>query len=1165
MRKPNFHQNEQGSAILIVLGILTLVLVLALVFVATSRNARAIATAGADYEKAGLIAESAAARAQAVSYYTQSVLVDNIPPDGDVNELVYDHQPYAGSFVVDEKLTHSASAASGTEKFRLVRVQHLKGRKWPTGTSQDVNQNGSVLYTHDKNNKSADHVLYSLFDSTQYGKYLDYSTYNFKDRLSQANYNSNFTYQNILDEDGHVQSRYAFLMIPEGPKFNVNRMVLAGGDGVNDIPFVQSGELANPANFDPNDFTGVDSLQDDGRSYFAITGYEYNDSGDPGKITGLKNNGAYDEGVTLQYGLHPQELRISENVKDLADKLELNDDNNPPQWFNFENLLAINKSLWDKNPGKQLLSFWSLYTTASGLDDREVLYHGDETNIEECSNDSPKINLAYPMHTSWDTISATLSSILESGTVSMADYLANPSNFQDIFGDALASDTDNYVLFKDNDGDITAKVFANLVDFCDSDSIVTYEATVGTGAAAQRLKFDTAENDISNVDIKICGNEKTPAVIGVGLELTNCDRTITNSTVSGQQVWNSSGSGVTDARVRVVLQNYFNDPVDLPKQVRVVIRGKANPWCAGFRTDAGGTTYWLYDRTTSQPISSYGTSNDELDAVLAGIDFSAHAKEFVVDQTVSLSGSLNAREVDDTSINIELNPAFDAQCSQANNVLGKIERSGYWLKVTDILVMTADEITDPNTSLPTTKVMDLVYADGDDHTILWRRNDRNLAWSGNHLVAWAAAQDPRCNHRDWKWFNDSVSGVSGWNWSTNSDNGYVTIGLIKNGSFGIQDKLRKAALALIQSYCKNTSFATGGGSTPVTYATKDLEPELNLIVSALNAVAQTPNTFSTAFIPNAPITSLWQLGAVSRALPAQTINLKKYGGPKGDLKYEDGDAWLLDYFKLNELKAESPFPGKFNPNCFYALAYRYLFANIPANPDPNDTAVYQPGRLNMSDIKRNKFYYDMIKQGGTPIELEYAWTGAQAPSYWDTHSFRGGTGLFAFNPILNFENTQNDANLAPGYADNQSWSPVEAFFNFVVIMNTPKYKTGDTTVGANDRMAESLIGCTAGLLSTRYEYFTVFAIGQSLKYIGQTHTNTRDDYLPVIPVKPEATYVPGTHQGKDFYNQLVNPVKIKASATEEGWYSVLSTQMRLMTIERDCWFNTMRVVRTQLY
>lgn len=1165
MKKLLFHHNERGSAILITLGILTLVLTLALVFVATSRNARAIATAGADYEKAGLVAESAAARAQAVSYYTQSVLIDNIPLDSSVSDLTYDHQPYAGSFMVNDALTHAPSAAGGTEQYRQVRVQHLKGKN--SGGAADTTQNGYVLYTHDKNNKNgAEHLVYNFMASTNYGKYLSVSTANFQNSLGRNNYNSNFTYQNILDADGHVQSRYAFLMIPEGPKFNVNRMVLAGGDGVNNIPFVQGGELAKPADFDPNDFTGVGSLQDDGHSYFAITGYEYNDSTAPGKITGLKNSGAYDEGDTLQYGLHPQELRISDKVKDLADNLELNDDDKPPQWFNYDNLLANNKGLWDS--GTDLRYFWSLYTIESGLDDREVLYHGNEADIEECSNNSPKINLAYPMQTSWDTISNQLSSALAGGT-SVSDLLS--SNFQDILGDALDSDTESHVLFKDDSGsDITSQVFANLVDFCDSDDAITYEATVGTSSA--RLAFDTPKSTFSSLDpsnstfsnqiqVVSSGNEKTPAIIGVGLELTGLDW---KSNKISNNNWQISGTGAMSCHVRVVLQNYFNDPVDLPEKVRMVIRGKINPWFAG-RYRPNSSTPYTYHFFSCKQATNMG--NNDYNSFLNGMDFSLDAVPFVIDteNAANYTGTLVERGVDDTTIDINV-PAADIDCGSFTLPNGPytttIERCGLWLQVTDILVMTADD---------SGNVKDIAFVnDGNGHNIPWRRNSAaNLDFTeatGYRPIVWAVAQDPRCNHKDWKWFDvlhaERIGSLYPYRWGWGTD----TIGLAKYGTglFGMQDNIRRVALTLIQNTCKNGIFATSSSPSSRTYVTKDLEPDLDLTTDTTGTdVVQTRNTFSTAFIPNAPITSLWQLGAVSRGAIAQTINLKKYGGPKGGQKYEDGDAWLLDYFKLNELKADSSFPGKFNPNCFYARAYRYLLANIPANPDPNDTAVYQPGRLSMSDIKHNKFYYDMIKQEGTPIELEHPISGVHAPDYWDTNDYHAPSspsGLFVLNPLLNFEVNGNDENLSPQQAPKQSWSPVEAFFNFVVILNIPKYKESGSTKNANDRMVESLIGCTAGLLSTRYEYFTVFAVGQSLKYLGQTHTSGRDDYIAGNPFNNAA-----------FKAQLINPVQINAktgstaAAQERGWYSVLATQMRLMTIERDCWFNTMRVVHTQLY
>ena len=506
---------------------------------------------------------------------------------------------------------------------------------------------------------------------------------------------------------------------------------------------------------------------------------------------------------------------------------------------------------------------------------------------------------------------------------------------------------------------------------------------------------------------------------------------------------------------------------------------------------------------------------------------------------------------------------------------GNVEVCGLYWDIKDIIVMAAD--SDGN-------LMDLAHIEGNDDTCFLYETDTlttsTVSFQTNLLnidgwpLVWAVAKDPRVNHAntDWVWSKNyptlGSSDLKPTGVETGVENhfgnwdGYNTSlneGFVKSVSANMSKNLRAYALANIQYVCKNLTLSNA----------KDLEPNLNL--KLVSGSDKTTNTFSTAFIPNHPFTSLWQLGAVSRGVPGQTVNLKKYGGPEGGLKYEDGDAWLLDYFKLNEVSPDQPFPGKFNPNCFNALSYRYLLANIPVNVDlvpadstspvdednPDPAWVYQPGRLDIDDVARTRFHYDWIDA---------------AP---DTQVIDLENQLFIFTADLDFEQHQNDEYIAPKQAEKQSWSPVEAFYNFVQIRNAPTYRVAtvqaDGTLSswgaqqkANDRLAESLIGCTAGLLSTRYEYFTVFAIGQSVKYIGQTHTNSRDDYLPLVPVKPEATYVSG-NPGKDFYNQLVNPVKIKVSDTEEGWYSILATQMRLMTIERDCWFNTMKVVRTQLY
>ena len=64
-------------------------------------------------------------------------------------------------------------------------------------------------------------------------------------------------------------------------------------------------------------------------------------------------------------------------------------------------------------------------------------------------------------------------------------------------------------------------------------------------------------------------------------------------------------------------------------------------------------------------------------------------------------------------------------------------------------------------------------------------------------------------------------------------------------------------------------------------------------------------SFSTAYIRNAPMESLWELGAIHRGEPFRTINLKKFSDPDDSTitgKYSDGDAAILDYVKIGPLR-----------------------------------------------------------------------------------------------------------------------------------------------------------------------------------------------------------------------------------------------------------------------
>ena len=96
---------------------------------------------------------------------------------------------------------------------------------------------------------------------------------------------------------------------------------------------------------------------------------------------------------------------------------------------------------------------------------------------------------------------------------------------------------------------------------------------------------------------------------------------------------------------------------------------------------------------------------------------------------------------------------------------------------------------------------------------------------------------------------------------------------------------------------------------------------------------------STAYIRHAPMQSLWELGAIHRGAPWQTINLKcgsKNGVAMGG--YEYGDGHLLDQVALarSTEKADDAVVGMINLNCVATFgggkapfSFKSLFTNFP--------------------------------------------------------------------------------------------------------------------------------------------------------------------------------------------------------------------------------------------
>lgn len=133
------------------------------------------------------------------------------------------------------------------------------------------------------------------------------------------------------------------------------------------------------------------------------------------------------------------------------------------------------------------------------------------------------------------------------------------------------------------------------------------------------------------------------------------------------------------------------------------------------------------------------------------------------------------------------------------------------------------------------------------------------------------------------------------------------------------------------SASESENSSNAGGGTNIDY-----ESGVNFGLGDSKDVAKGYLTYSTAFIRNAPMQSLWELGAIHRAYPNQTVNLKKFTAPARlnedgtknnveNIKYADGDAGMLDQVKIGPLLYVE---GKVNANMRNPIIWQDLFGDI---------------------------------------------------------------------------------------------------------------------------------------------------------------------------------------------------------------------------------------------
>lgn len=180
------------------------------------------------------------------------------------------------------------------------------------------------------------------------------------------------------------------------------------------------------------------------------------------------------------------------------------------------------------------------------------------------------------------------------------------------------------------------------------------------------------------------------------------------------------------------------------------------------------------------------------------------------------------------------------------------------------------------------------------------------------------AKDPRCNYT---YGNNS----NNWSWTSASEDGSSTSMFTSSGAM---------------SEAPNSCLVDQNGTSA------DKEGS-NLFTGS--------NTYSTAFIRNAPIESLWELGVIHRGQPGCTLNLAKFSDVSAmPSDWADGDAAILDQVKIGPAVSTR---GKYNANAFNPPVLALLMNGIEDTPSLDfdyDNHIYSSDDFDNSTPSRNR-------------------------------------------------------------------------------------------------------------------------------------------------------------------------------------------------------------------
>ncbi len=1065
------RQNERGSALLLVLGILSLVLIMGMSFVFTARTERQVAQANSSQMSAKLIAQSALNRVISdMGYYFRDD--DDKPLAYPSVELTDDSEP------ITFGLQEAPDSDKGMQLCAVSKNLHI-------GTIEDDEQDHFNDLLHLETFDETNDVYYeSLPQVTLIEKVSGKET--FVQPIT-------VTYKNADDKTcTDVIGRYGYIILEEGSKIDVNSALSFSGK----VPFAPLvGDIYN--NLEIKDV--VDNFSRIASPYDEVTEtYDESDSQDYVYYIALNNSGNYEKDVTngssvegentVRLGLSMEEIQLKkkfwDKLPDGSSKVK------KAPWMSYAHLSnALGKKDFTKESfnytffsGEDIEAFWD-------ADAKKERNRFDLTGFT-ASEETGDVKYSERMEKNFWELTTDEQSDLQENAKKKMDQLTGASGshkraefWKELTDGELAvyfdgkkkgfwyelkadgtvdtttpkEDTEEYggipflEKMKNDDGDsVSDQVAANLIDYSDKDDIATTDFKIELG------------DDGSWTKPTYCGNERVPYIneIDMKMEMTrDADITATGDSYSFKM----------NMKAMVELVNIYCNgdetgdceavPDDLHVQIRVIGEFTVTEVQFAFRMNEAGENVLT---EIGRKSKTYPMGGD--DGYLSLTNANKIPNFHLGYQVMELNGQVFPKE-DQTDTDFP--QPVQLQTSGLDDV-----KYYFNYKISQIIAVVYKD------TLKNDALCDVAYFPKEDYYQLLEADaysPTTTTFTGPYILT-MQANDPRCNLIAKK--NDT-----GWDeklWKIEKYD--ADAGTEPENTLGDDEKGRD-----------NSNFKTEVADLDGKPNDKDWEHDVTFEGS-------NTRSFSTAYIRNAPMQSLWELGAIHRGAPYQTINLKKFKDPNASAdpanpapngKYSEGDAAILDYVKIGPLR-------------------------------------FAKGRVNANT--RNLGAIDLLLKD----IVEETYDGGDLPS---------GDSV-KYNLTID----------ADDLADTDKY-PVS--FNRGVMANL-LYDMLDSDV-KTDRDAEALIGKTAGLLTTRLDTYSVYIVAEALREMRDIPDDTTYDAIKDTLINP----VKVTHviRADEDYNS--STASYRPAGTKTSYCSIAGVQRMLVHLVRDAWRNEIKVERVQ--